>query len=104
MHLNSWRLVIAMRYKSRINRLEKRFSCEFADVLEWVKKGRYYDELSNEEKNYYCHYWGYEKKTIEEIELAIMGTLHFKTERKPTPPTPEQYQELIGKIEKALST
>ena len=88
-----------MKYKTRINRLEKRFDNTFADVLVWIKEKRYYDEMTDYEKSTYCNYWGCEKSIMEEIKLTITGTLHFQIEQKPTPLTPEQHQKCIKEID-----
>lgn len=92
-----------MKYSKRIDRLEKQFNNTFSDVLLWIKEKRYYDEMTHSEKNIYCDYWGCKREVMEEIRLAITGTLHFQIEKKPTPLAPEQHQVRIKEIEETLS-
>lgn len=84
--------------KRRLNRLEAQHNNGFADVLSWIREGRFYDELSDSEKNRYCLYCGIDRMGLEQVEDYFNG-LHFQLERNPAPPTPTQHAETVKKLE-----
>ncbi len=88
-----------MSAKSRLKRLENRaFSGDFADVLSWIRAGRFYDELTGQERARYCLYRygpGHEEPP-EEYLARVMGEpfdSHFRLEYKPKPPTLTEIRE-----------
>lgn len=64
-----------------------------------INRGAFYDELTDEEKNAYCGYLGTEREALETVHGYILGTLHFKVERKPKPPTPEEHRARVREVE-----
>lgn len=56
---------------------------ECAVIARMVRDGRRYDELSDTEKNAYSAYWGTPRTVLEEIELAVNGSLDFPLRLKP---------------------
>ena len=84
--------------KARLNRLEARHNQSFADVLSWIRAGRYYDELSDSEKERYCLYSNSDRLGLEQVNSYFNG-LHFQLERNPIPPTPTQHAEIVKEIE-----
>ena len=84
--------------KARLNRLEAQHSQGFADVLSWIRAGRYYDELSDSERERYCLYRGSDRMGLEQVEDYFNG-LHFQLESNPPPPTPTQHAETVKELE-----
>ena len=68
-------------------------------IAELLSRGAYYDECTDEEKNAYCAYYGTEREALEEVNGFILGTLHFRLERKPKPPTEAQFRERVREVE-----
>ncbi len=48
-----------------------------------VKSGRCYDELSDSEKDLYSQYWNTSRDVLEEVEIAVSGSLDFPLQLKP---------------------
>lgn len=57
-----------------------------------LARGAFYDECTDEEKNAYCKYQGTEREALENINGYILGTLHFKLERRQRRPTEAEQQ------------
>ena len=89
-------------YEKRLERLESRPAQQWSDVCCWVCQGRFYDELDEEQRARYCAYRGVDRTALEEVEHAVSGTLHFKLERKPEPPTPSKLREIADYIEETF--
>ena len=75
-------------FNRRLAALEKavQSASECAVVARMVRGGKLYDELSDTEKTAYCAYWGVSRKVLEEVELAVNGTLDFPLQLKPNEP------------------
>lgn len=68
-------------------------------IAELLNRGAFYDELTDEEKNIYCAYYGADRQALEEVTSVVMGSLHFKLEHKPKPPTETQFRERVQEVE-----
>lgn len=88
-----------------IDRLLRKARARREDAAQW--QGRFYDALSDEEREDYARYYGgghFGREAIETVNMAARGTLHFELARRRTePPTPEEHQEMLDEIEKAIS-
>ena len=88
-----------MSAKSRLKRLEnKAFSGDFADVLFWIRAGRFYDELTWQERARYClyRYGAGPEEPQEEYFARVMGEpfdRHFSLDYKPKPLTQDEIRE-----------
>lgn len=90
-----------MKCEQRLKRLEMRRKTAFPDVLEWIRKGRFYDELTAEERQRYCEYrYSMQACSVEECMLLFKPenqtaeeVFHFRLEKKTKPPTPEEMEE-----------
>lgn len=69
-----------MRIESRLDRLESSRGA-FGDIIALIRQGAFYDELTDEQRQQYALYKGVSPKALEDVELAVNGTLHFKIER-----------------------
>ena len=87
-----------MNVRQRLRRLEKGTGTPFADVLGWIRAGRYYDELSDSQKERYCLYRDCDRLGLEQVNGYFNG-LHFRLERNPAPPTPTQHAETVKELE-----
>lgn len=84
-----------MSVNSRLKRLERSATSggDFADVLSWIRAGRFYDELDDSQKEKYCAYQGFPRKGMEDVENMIRGNLHIALEYKPKPLTQDEIRE-----------
>ncbi len=75
-------------YNRRLAALEKnvRNASECSVIARMVQDGKLYDELSDTEKTAYCAYWGVSRKALEEVEIAVNGSLDFPLQLKPNEP------------------
>lgn len=76
------------RLAAKVNALEAAASASTfsSAAVRLVKSGRCYDELSDSEKDSYCEYWGVSRKALEEVEIAVNGSLDFPLQLKPNEP------------------
>ncbi len=91
-----------LNVKGKLSQIEKRLkkSVDPVDpnekiISEWTKAGRYYDELSDEEKELYNKYWDNDMSALYrmfEVEP------HFELELKQPPLTDEQFRERCREI------
>ena len=72
-------------------------------IAELLANGAYYDELTGEEKNAYCDYYGIERQALEELNGYVLGSLHFKLERRPAPPTETQFRANVREAEAIIN-
>lgn len=63
-----------------------------------LRRGAFYDELTDEEKNAYCDYCRTDRNALEEVNALIYGSLHFQVERNPKPPTEAQFRERVREV------
>lgn len=72
-------------YNRRLATLERaaRSVSECTAVARMVQDGKRYDELSDSEKDSYCEYLGTPRAVLEEIEIAVNGSLDFPLRLKP---------------------
>lgn len=75
-------------YSRRLAALEKavRNASECAVIARMVRDGKRYDELNDSEKDLYSQYWGVSPTVLEEVELAVNGSLDFPLQLKPNEP------------------
>lgn len=75
-------------FNRRLATLEKavRSASECGVIARMARDGKLYDELSDSEKNAYSAYWGVSRKALEEVELAVNGSLNFPLRLKPNEP------------------
>ena len=85
--------------KGRLNRLEAQRRQGFADVISWIRAGRFYDELTSPERQRYCDYRGSDRLGFEQVEGYFYGGLHIPLERNPTPPTSAEIAERVRFVE-----
>ena len=71
-------------------------------VAKAIWRKAYYDELTEEEKDAYCNYRGYDRKAMEDVETMIKGNLHFVITKKPKPPTQKELQERIEEVQEYI--
>lgn len=72
-------------YNRRLATLERaaRNASECAVIARMVRDGKLYDGISDSEKDSYCEYWGTPRAVLEEIEIAVNGSLDFPLQLKP---------------------
>lgn len=85
---------------AKVNALEAAASASTFSTaaVKLVKSGRCYDELNDSEKNSYCEYWGTSRDVLEEIEIAVNGSLDFPLQLKPNEPL----VKIVNEVEKLV--
>ena len=88
-------------YNRRLATLEKAVqnASECAVIARMARDGKLYDELSDTEKTAYCAYWGVSRKALEEVELAVNGSLDFPLQLKPN----ELLTKTVNEVEKLVT-
>ena len=98
-----------MSAKTRLKRLEHKAIAEgFSDVLSWIHAGRFYDELTEEERKRYCQYqYG---EGIEEPPDGYFSKVfglpfdyHFRLEYKKKPLTEAEIKENIAFLDEYMA-
>lgn len=89
------------RLAAKVNALEAAASASiFSSVaVRLVKSGRCYDELTDSEKDSYCEYLGTPRAVLEEIEIAVNGSLDFPLQLKPNEPL----TKIVNEVEKLIT-
>lgn len=87
-------------YNRRLATLEKavQSASECGVIARMVRDGRLYDELNDSEKDAYCEYWNTPRTVLEEIELAVNGSLDFPLRLKPNEPL----VKIVNEVEKLV--
>lgn len=83
--------------KSRIKALETAKNAKECNLI-----GRFFDELTEEEQNEYCHYrYNCTRDTLIELEFAINpdNNLHFICDAKPKAPTKDELRAIQEEIQ-----
>ena len=65
----------------------------------WTNTGRFYDELSDDEKDIYALYCGFDRQPMEDVEKAVNGSLHFRLPKREKVPSSEDMKERIAEVE-----
>lgn len=88
-----------MKHDDVIKRLDKIQSLRGSDasrILQLIRAGAFYDEISEAEKDLYCEYRHFDRYAMEEVEQLVNGTLHFRLERIPAPEPLDQIQAEVS--------
>lgn len=87
-------------YNRRLAALEKavQSASECGVIAQMVRDGKRYDELNDSEKDLYSQYWGTSRDVLEEIEIAVNGSLDFPLRLKPNEPL----VKIVNEIEKLV--
>ena len=69
--------------KRRLKKVEEGTAADGTDlhILELIRAGAYYDELTEEEKELYAQHWKTDRDTLEEVNTLTLGSLHFRLTR-----------------------
>ncbi len=96
--------------ESRLRKLENSPKHEYSDVLELIKQGAFYDELTEEQKDRYCSYMNVkDRRAFEEVQILVLeemhgeeNPLHFQLTYKEKPLTKEEFEERVKWVEEQL--
>ena len=88
----------------RLEELEKEYAIGACGgrLAELIASAAYYDDLTDDNKNAYCDYYGYERGVMENLSYAVMGNLHFQLRRKPKLPTDAEFRENVREVERIM--
>lgn len=92
--------------KRRIDKVERENAADHTDlnILKLIRAGAYYDELTEEEKELYAQHWKIERKTLEDVNVNVIGSLHFQLTRLVPARTLSRLDEHIQEVEKIINT
>lgn len=87
----------------RVDRIQSAVKTESSEVLSWINKGLYYDDLTDEQKTIYCRYKDFDRQAVEDIHLFMTdndtsAALHFPLEQNLPPMTPEEEKQHIKRV------
>ena len=89
-------------YRRRLKRIQQEAPQEDFRILELIKKGAFYDELTDEEKESYAQHWKTDRETLESVNNAVIGSLHFPLERRRPPRNREELERRILEVENMI--
>ena len=100
--------------KGQLKRLEKRLKSDGdpdGKVLEWIRQGRLYSELTDDEREQYKRYkasLGSGANDVAAAELKIMFSIpedeayRFQLTKRQRPPTPEEHAQTVKEMERLM--
>lgn len=92
-------------FEKRLSLLEGKQLPDAVTVERWIAAGRFYDDLTDEEKEMYCSYKLVDREVFEEIETAVTGTLHHRLERNARGKmTASGREKIIQEVEALIDT
>lgn len=101
-----------MRFESRLKRLEKVKGEDYSDVEQWIREGRFFDELSPQEQTRYDQYRQSLGGVDSEKALAHLNNLfndmpdaplHFRLAKRTKPPTAEEHARRVQEVQEYLN-
>ena len=88
--------------RNRLKRLEDASEGNHAEIIQLIKSGAFYDEITDAQKVEYCAYHGFDRQAFEEVNEWMLETMHFKLELKPPKMTPEEERKHIAEVAKEI--
>lgn len=89
------------RISNRLKRLEAHTAEQGSKAIVYrlITEKRFYDRLSEQERNLYCTYRNDDRQALEQVNLLVCGNLHFELERNAAPPTAAEHEQNIVEVE-----
>lgn len=85
-------------YEKRIKQFKKNAK-KYPDIQRLVEQGKYYDELTDNQKSRWAIYYGFSsRETFEWIQRVTDKSLHFQITERPTPPTADDLKLMLGEV------
>ena len=88
--------------ESRLVRLESVRADPFSDVVSWIANQRRYNDLNDTERDRYALYHGVNRQAMEEVLIAVKGSLDNPLERRKPKPTPSELNQIIDLLESQI--
>ena len=88
------------RISNRLKRLEAHTAEQGSKAIVYrlIAENRFYDCLSEEERQLYADYKGIDRQALEQVNLLVCGNLHFELERNTAPPTAAEHNKTVAEI------
>jgi hypothetical protein len=104
-----------LRYENRLKRLESKTDTQdYPEVIEWIRQGRYYNELTYEEKLLYQEYCEFGDSSMAKAAIEVENVIfedddeppNFKLEfrKRRKEPTPEEFAEIVKEVERMVES
>lgn len=92
--------------KKRVERARQHSSAAgvYRHIKAYIAAGKYYDELTDEDKNLYCEYLERPREGYEVVNRLVYGHQHVKLEQKQPPPTEAELEETRQYIKEYLKS
>ena len=88
--------------RNRLERLENASEGNYTEIIRLIKSGAFYDDLTDDQKELYCLYRGYDRQAIEELFMIMHETMHIQLELKPPKMTPEEERKHVVEVAKEI--
>lgn len=92
--------------RRRIEKMERDTAADGTNlrILELIRAGAYYDELTEEEKELYAQHWKIDREALEEVNTQVVGSLHFQLTRFVPTRTIKRLNERIQEVEEIVNS
>lgn len=92
--------------RRRIEKVERDTAADGTNlrILELIRAGAYYDELTEEEKDLYAQHWKIDREALEEVNTQVVGSLHFQLTRLVPTRTIKRLNERIQEVEEIVNS
>lgn len=87
-----------MKVDKRLKRLESSARVINTDIEKIIESGVTYEDLTDEQKDIYCAYKGYDREAMETVNKMVLGTINAELKKNLPPMTPEQKAQHIKKV------
>lgn len=104
-----------MKYDNRLKKLESKTDTQdYPDVIEWIRQGRYYNDLTDDEKLRYREYCEFGDSSMAKAAIEVENffyedydeppnyKLEFRKRRKE--PTPEEFAQTVKEVERMVES
>ena len=88
--------------ESRLARLENLRADPFSDVLSWIAQKKRYCDLTDTERDRYALYHGVNRQAMEDVLIAVKGSLDDPLERRKLKPTTSELNQIIDQLESQI--
>lgn len=104
-----------MNYNKRLEKLESKTDTQdYPDVIEWIRQGRFYNDLTDDEKLRYREYCEFGDSSMAKAAIEVENVIfedddeppNFKLEyrKRRKEPTPEEFAEIVKEVERMVES
>lgn len=90
--------------RNRLKRLEDASEGNYTEIIQLIKSGAFYDELTDDQKDMYCQYRDFDRQAFEDVSTVMLETMHIMLEIKPPKMTPEEERKHVAEVAKEIES